>query len=92
MPLPHVLPVDTKLEKTFENVYNPIEQISVPLNTAWATTKNLHYVNKNYRKAFARVRRQRYSKGEPLLMLFILFINNLQFLKCMCVEFVFYIN
>merc|ERR1719483_489848 len=49
---------NTKLEKTFANVYNPIEQISVPLNTAWATTKNLHYVNKNYRKAFSRVHPQ----------------------------------
>ena len=46
---------DQKKEKTFENVYHPIEKISVPLNTAWATTKNLSYVNRNYRRAFSRV-------------------------------------
>lgn len=46
---------DLKKEKTFENVYNPLEEVSVPLTTAWALVKNLHYASQEYRKPFSRV-------------------------------------
>jgi len=49
---------DLKNEKTFENVFHPLEEISIPLNYAWRTTKNLSFVcgDDGYRHAFARVR------------------------------------
>ncbi|CAL1542791.1 unnamed protein product [Lymnaea stagnalis] len=49
-----------KKGKTFEDVYNPLEEIAVPLNTAWATVKNLNYVSasEDYNKAFSRVHPQ----------------------------------
>ncbi|KAK0056165.1 oligopeptidase A [Biomphalaria pfeifferi] len=51
---------EMKTGKTFENVYNLIEETSVPLNTAWSTAKNLSYVSpeEKYNKAFSRVNPQ----------------------------------
>ncbi|CAG5135508.1 unnamed protein product, partial [Candidula unifasciata] len=51
---------DGKKAISFESVYNPLEEVSVPLNTAWATVKNLHYVSPTdrYHKAFARIHQQ----------------------------------
>ncbi|XP_012942004.1 probable cytosolic oligopeptidase A [Aplysia californica] len=49
---------DAKKDKTFESVYHPLEEIAVPLNTAWATVKNLNYVSDDYRRAFSRVHPQ----------------------------------
>lgn len=48
---------DLKKGKTFEEVYNPLEEIAIPLNTAWATVKNLNYVavSEEYNKTFLRV-------------------------------------
>jgi oligopeptidase A len=47
-------------EKTFSRVFDPIEEVSVPLNTAWRTAKNLNYVagSEQYRQAFIRVHPQ----------------------------------
>ncbi|KAH9514402.1 hypothetical protein Btru_025153 [Bulinus truncatus] len=51
---------EMKKGKTFENVYNCLEEISVPLNTAWSTVKNLNFVSPvdEYHKAFSRVNPQ----------------------------------
>lgn len=48
---------DPKVAKNFSNVFDPIERLSVPLNYAWRTTKNLNYVQNTdgYRVAFQRV-------------------------------------
>ncbi|XP_059139670.1 oligopeptidase A-like [Physella acuta] len=51
---------DLKKGKTFEEVYHPLEEIVIPLNTAWATVKNLNYVavSEEYNKTFLRVHPQ----------------------------------
>lgn len=43
-------------QKTFEGVFHPIEEISVPLNYAWRLAKHLNYVHgsKLFREAFQR--------------------------------------
>ena len=49
--------VDGNFKKTFSSVFDPIENISVPLNYAWKTAKNLNYVKgtDGYRQSFQRV-------------------------------------
>lgn len=51
---------DISREKTFSDVFDPIEEVSVPLNTAWRTAKNLNYVcgSKMYRTVFSRIHSQ----------------------------------
>ena len=51
---------DISEEKTFSKVFDPIEEVSVPLNTAWRTAKNLNYVagSSQYRQAFTRIHPQ----------------------------------
>lgn len=51
---------DISEEKTFSKVFDPIEEVSVPLNTAWRTAKNLNYVagSNQYRQAFTRIHPQ----------------------------------
>ena len=46
---------DLKEERTFERLYSPLEEIAVPLNTAWATVKNLNYATDGFHKTFSRV-------------------------------------
>lgn len=51
---------DVSEEKTFSTVFDPIEVVSVPLNTAWRTAKNLNYVagSEQFRQAFTRIHPQ----------------------------------
>ncbi|KAK7090573.1 uncharacterized protein [Littorina saxatilis] len=51
---------DISEEKTFSRVFDPIETVSVPLNTAWRTAKNLNYVagSDHFRQAFTRIHPQ----------------------------------
>ncbi|KAK2173850.1 hypothetical protein NP493_847g01041 [Ridgeia piscesae] len=51
---------DGAFKKTFSSVFDPIEEISVPLNYAWKTAKNLNYVKgtDGYRQSFQRVHPQ----------------------------------
>ncbi|KAK7480477.1 hypothetical protein BaRGS_00028294 [Batillaria attramentaria] len=51
---------DISKEKSFSEVFDPIEVVSVPLNTAWRTAKNLNYVagSKRFREAFTRIHPQ----------------------------------
>ncbi|XP_064606141.1 uncharacterized protein LOC135471020 [Liolophura sinensis] len=51
---------DQKKPKDFECVFQPIEEIAVPLNYAWRTAKNLNYVHRNpgYKQAFQRIHPQ----------------------------------
>jgi len=48
---------DVKYEKSFHNVFEPIERILVPLNFAWRSAKNLSilYSSDRYSAAFDRV-------------------------------------
>jgi oligopeptidase A len=56
--------VDTLKEanyaKSFSNVFDPIEKLSVPLSYAWRTAKNLNYVRSadGFRAAFQRIHPQ----------------------------------
>ncbi|XP_064619158.1 uncharacterized protein LOC135482749 [Lineus longissimus] len=45
---------DPKYKKTFSSVLEPIEKITVPLNSTWRTAKHLNYVcgSEGYRQAF----------------------------------------
>lgn len=51
---------DGNIPKNFSNVFDQIEQLSVPLNYAWRTAKNLNYVKSTdgYRMAFQRIHPQ----------------------------------
>ncbi|KAL5018692.1 hypothetical protein ScPMuIL_004414 [Solemya velum] len=51
---------DPSLPKTFESVYEPIEEIAVPLNYAWRTAKHLNYVagTQGFRDIFQRIHLQ----------------------------------
>ena len=51
---------DVQQEKTFSRVFDPIEEATVPLNTAWRTAKNLNYVagSDQYKQAFTRIHPQ----------------------------------
>ncbi|XP_076435405.1 uncharacterized protein LOC143275299 [Babylonia areolata] len=51
---------DISQEKTFSQVFDPIEEVTVPLNTAWRTAKNLNYVagSNHYKQAFTRIHPQ----------------------------------
>ena len=50
--------VDPNFSKSFSAVFNPIEELYVPMNYAWRIAKNLNYVSSDddYRTAFQRVR------------------------------------
>ncbi|GFO38354.1 oligopeptidase a [Plakobranchus ocellatus] len=49
---------DLKQERTFDSLYNPLEEIAVPLNTAWATVKNLNYATDGFHRTFSRIHPQ----------------------------------
>ena len=53
-----VIITDPNFKKDFHSVFDPIEKLSVPLNYAWKTAKNLNYVKSTdgYRTAFQRVK------------------------------------
>ena len=48
---------DGSYKKSFQNVFEPIERLLVPLNFAWRTAKNLSVINSSdhYSAAFDRV-------------------------------------
>ena len=50
---------DVHYPKTFESVFKPIEEITVPINYVWRTSKHLsHVTNQDYKSAFQRIDRQ----------------------------------
>ncbi|XP_076453908.1 uncharacterized protein LOC143289021 [Babylonia areolata] len=50
---------DSTKEVTFSQLFDPIEEISVPLNAAWRTSKNLNFVSGvDYTRAFIRIHPQ----------------------------------
>ncbi|GAB1603422.1 probable cytosolic oligopeptidase A [Argonauta hians] len=51
---------DPQQEKTFQSVFHPIEEVSVPLNYAWRLAKHLSYVraDEKFRESFQRVHSQ----------------------------------